>query len=234
MPGCFITIEGVDGAGKSTQVDLLAKRLTSLGHTVRCTQEPGGTRLGEAIRQMLLDARNQEMSERTEVLLYAAARAQHVREVILPAIAAGEDQVQLRGVTRGVILPAIAAGEVVICSRFTDSTVAYQGYGSGIDLGLIRTINAAATGGLAPDLTLLFDLDPEQGLGRVRQRAAGDDRIEQRELNYHRRVRAGFLQIAAAEPKRVKIIRADRPPDAVQAAVAGAVDEFLGTGNERG
>ncbi|MGI5840057.1 MAG: dTMP kinase [bacterium] len=206
MRGLLITIEGVDGSGKSTQMDLLQKYLAERGYPVIRTLEPGGTKIGTQIREILLSCRNAEMAELTELLLYAAARAQHVQEIILPGL---------------------AAGKIIICDRFTDSTVAYQGYGCGIDRKLIERLNAIAAQGVRPDLTLLFDLDPEQGLARVRHRTGGGDRIEQRRLLFHYRVREGFLAAAAAEPGRVKIIDAAAPPGAVHLAVTARVDTLL-------
>lgn len=206
MRGAFITIEGVDGSGKSTQMELLQAYLEDRGFSVVHTFEPGGTKIGKQIRDILLNYRNAEMADLTELLLYAAARAQHVREIIRPGL---------------------AAGKVIICDRFADSTIAYQGYGCGIDANLIERLNAIATQGVRPDLTLLLDIDPGRGLARVRCRTGDSDRIERRRLFFHAKVREGFLALAATEPARVKLIRADLPVDAVHRAVTAHVDALL-------
>lgn len=204
--GVFITVEGVDGSGKSTQMELLQSYLTERGYPVVRTLEPGGTRIGEQIRAILLNYRNTEMADLTELLLYAAARAQHVREIILPSL---------------------AAGKIIICDRFTDSTVAYQGYGCGINADLISRLNGIAAQGVRPDLTLLFDMDPGEGLARVRRRAGTGDRIERRQLFFHTKVREGYLALAVAEPGRVKLIRADQPVETVRRTVIAHVDALL-------
>lgn len=180
--GIFITFEGIDGSGKSTQAQLLAARLTAEGVPTLITREPGGTVLAEKIRDLLLFAQEDLVPE-TEVLLYAAARAQHVRKVIGPGL---------------------ARGAVVICERFIDSTLAYQGFASGNDLELIRQINTFATGGLVPDLTFLLDLKPEEGWHRVqkRNRSKGTDRIEAKGRAFQEEVRRGYLRLAAAEAER--------------------------------
>lgn len=180
--GIFITIEGIDGVGKSTQARQLAQRLDAAGRSVLHTWEPGGTAVGQRIRNLLLDASLPEMVPQTEILLYAADRAQHGAEVIVPAL---------------------GRGQVVVCERFVDSSLAYQGYGLGWDCKAIAEINYWALGGLMPDLTLCLDHEPQKALGR-----AGQDRIEQRDLDYYHRVRAGFLELAAAEPQRWAIVPA--------------------------
>lgn len=194
--GLFITLEGGEGSGKSTQIALLAERLRRAGFSVRELREPGGTRVSEAVRDILLDPAHGDLDARAELLLYQAARAQLCAEVIDPAL---------------------AAGEIVICDRFFDSTTAYQGYGRGLSLDEIGALNLAATGGLVPDVTLVLDIDPAEGLRRAT--AAGADRLEGEDLDFHWRVREGFLAIARAEPGRVRVVAADGSPDDVAARI---------------
>ncbi|HHW11688.1 MAG TPA: dTMP kinase, partial [Firmicutes bacterium] len=173
--GIFVTFEGIDGSGKSTQAQMLAARLTAEGVPTVITREPGGTVLAEKIRELLLFP-EEDLAPETEVLLYAAARAQHVRQVIRPGL---------------------ARGAVVICERFTDSTLAYQGFASENDPELIRKLNTFATGGLVPDLTFLLDITPEQGWSRVQERSKnnGTDRIEAKGLAFQEKVRQGYLRL---------------------------------------
>lgn len=209
MKGLLITVEGPDGAGKSTQIRQLANILGALGSRVVTTREPGGTLLGTAIRKILLGSEHGSMVEKAEVLLYAADRAQHVAEIILPAL---------------------QRGEVVLCDRFIDSTVAYQGYGRGIGLEFLEQINTIAAGGLKPDLTLIFDVPVEVGLARIiagRDGTAGTDRMESLDLEFHRRVRTGYLEIAAREPGRCRVIDAGGSVEQVGAAAAREVKDFL-------
>ncbi|GAW91614.1 dTMP kinase [Calderihabitans maritimus] len=184
----FITVEGLDGAGKSTQAQILAQNLEKRGYQVVLAREPGGTKISEAIRNLLLDPRQETMASSTEVLLYAAARAQLVEEVVYPAL---------------------QRGQVVICDRFVDSSIAYQGYGRGISLDFIITVNHHATRGLVPDLTIYLDIDPAAGLERVRQ-AGKTDRIEGETETFYRRVRQGYLALLEQNPKRIIKVRADR------------------------
>jgi dTMP kinase len=213
--GTFLTLEGPEGAGKTTQSRLLAEYLRAAGHTVVHTREPGGTPIGEQIRTLLLDPRYQEMAARTEMLLFAASRAQLVADVIAPAL---------------------ARGAVVVCERYVDASVAYQGVGRGLGAEVVQGVNAAATGGLTPDLTLLLDLDPDAGLRRARgpSRASnvqtgwgGGDRMEREAPAFHARVREGFLALARNEPQRIRVIDARRPVDDVQEEIRRAVDGFL-------
>lgn len=194
----FITFEGPEGGGKTTQISLLASFLQGCGHRVLSTREPGGTRIGDQIRACLHDVNNQEMFAQTELLLYSASRAQLVHEVIRPAL---------------------AAGILVLCDRFYDSTLAYQGYGRGLDLTHLRQITGFATADLKPDLTLLFDIDVESGL--TRRTAGGEEmnRLDLEALTFHQRVRHGFHALAAAEPARWVVIDAGRDPQIVQADV---------------
>lgn len=206
MRGKFITLEGPEGAGKSTQLPQLAAWLEQQGFDVVPTRNPGGTPIGAQIRHVLLDAANRAMVPTAELMLYAADRAQHVAEVVEPAL---------------------AAGCVVLCDRFGDSTLAYQGYGRGLDHELIRRLNAMATGGLVPDLTLLLDLPVDAGLARV-ARSRETDRLETEAIAFHERLRAGYLAIAKSEPGRVVVVDATREPAAVQEALRAAVGRCLG------
>ena len=206
----FITFEGPEGSGKSTQLVLLAQWLRGLEQDVLATREPGGTAIGDRVRALLLDPACAEMVGEAEVLLFSAARAQHVGQVIRPHL---------------------ARGGVVLCDRYADSTLAYQGYGRQLDLATLRVITDFATGGLRPDLVVFLDIDAEAGLGR-KQLHANDDasqwnRMEQEALAYHQRVRAGYLQMAAAEPGRWLLVDASQPVEAVQAAVQTRVQALL-------
>ncbi len=211
MKGQFITIEGVDGSGKSTQIRMLNAYLQQRGFDTIVTHEPGGTEIGEQIRKIILDTSHGSMTGLTEVFLYTAARTQHVSEVIMPAL---------------------QAGKMVICSRFFDSTVAYQGYGAGLDLLDLAEINRIAVGTLVPDLTLIFDLDPEQGLERVSARnenIAGEmkDRMEQKNIDFHRRVRKGFLALADQHQDRIRMVDASGEEWEVFSRTQRFVDEYL-------
>ncbi|NPV26882.1 MAG: dTMP kinase [Firmicutes bacterium] len=211
MSGRLITIEGIDGAGKTTQAQLLGEYLINRGLAVVTTREPGGTAISERIRAILLDPAHRNMSVQAEVLLYAAARAQLVAEVIKPAL---------------------AAGQVVICDRFIDSTLAYQGAGRGLDQKSLGPVINLATGGLEPDLTLLLDLDPAEGQNRIRQgriRNGGpyNDRLEQESLEFYQRVRNSFLTLARQNPNRIKVIAAAQPREAVWAEIKATVDELF-------
>jgi dTMP kinase len=213
--GIFLTLEGPEGAGKTTQSRLLVEYLHAAGYTVVHTREPGGTPIGEQIRTLLLDPQHREMAARTEMLLFAASRAQLVADVIAPAL---------------------ARGAVVLCERYVDASVAYQGVGRGLGVEVVRAVNAAATGGLSPDLTVLLDLDPEAGLRRARgpSRASvaqrgwdGGDRIEREAPAFHARVREGFLALARNEPQRIRVIDARGPVNDVQREIRRTVDGFL-------
>ena len=207
--GLFITLEGVEGSGKTTQAAILGDWLRKDGRRVTVTHEPGGTRAGETIRAIFLDPAV-SLDVAAELLLVLADRAQHVRE-------------KLR--------PAIAAGEVVISDRYSDSTTAYQGYGRGFDLKLLGELNRLASDAMSPDLTIVLDLPIETGLERTRARAKGtdrgSDRFEGERAEFHRKVRDGFLAIAAAEPARVIVIDADREVATVSKEIRGAVEALL-------
>ncbi len=190
MAGRFITLEGPEGSGKSTQARLLAELLRSFGQTVVLTREPGGTAIGEQIRNVLLDQGNCAMLAQTEALLLTAARAQHVGEVIRPAL---------------------STGAVVVCDRFIDSTLAYQGGGHGLPLEQLLAIQELATNGLRPDVRLLFDLPVDVGLARRLQAQDGVNRIDRAATEFHERVREKFLELARADPDGWAIIDASRP-----------------------
>lgn len=196
----FITLEGGEGVGKTTQQALLALQLRQAGYPCLCTREPGGTALGRALREILLHG--DPLTPLAELFLYAADRAEHVQKCILPAL---------------------AAGQVVVCDRFTDSTLAYQGYGRGLDLQQVRQLNHLATGGLQPHLTLWLDLPPEVGLAR----SGLADRLEQERLEFHRRVHQGFQTLAAAEPQRIVRIDAEGSPLEVAARIWSVVKPRL-------
>ncbi len=210
MPtGLFITLEGVEGSGKTTQAAILGDALRREQRRVTVTHEPGGTRAGEAIRSIFLDPAV-SLDVAAELLLVLADRAQHVRE-------------KLR--------PAITAGEIVISDRYSDSTIAYQGYGRGFDLKLLADLNRLASDSMKPDLTLVLDVAVETGLERTRARVKGatrgPDRFEGEAQEFHTRVRHGFLEIARAEPDRVQVINASRPLEAVSADIMSAVSALI-------
>ncbi|MBT3182265.1 MAG: dTMP kinase [Deltaproteobacteria bacterium] len=196
----FITFEGIEGCGKTTQIHLLNKHLCDSGHSTLLTREPGGTPIGERIRSILLDSKNDNMSPRTELLLYTAGRNQHIVEKIQPAL----DE-----------------GKIVLCDRYADATTAYQGAARKIDSSIIEEIHKVATGGLMPVFTFLLDCPAEVGLGRARARNETDstagtlDRFEQEKMDFHERVRQGYLNIAKREPERMIIIDATLNPDAM-------------------
>ena len=207
----FITFEGLDGSGKSTHLARVARALAARGVAHVATHEPGGTPLGDAVRRVFLDRRWGEMDGRVELLLVFASRRQHLLETIEPAL---------------------ARGEVVLCDRFTDSTVAYQGHGRGVDLAMIDRLDEVATGRRRPDRTLLFDLPAEAARERgdsPDRRGRGDvDRLDAEDLAFYRRVRDGFLAAAAAEPERFRVIDSSGPPEATAARVRAALADLLG------
>jgi dTMP kinase len=208
MLGKFISIEGPDGAGKSTQIKLLEEYLLEAGYEVILTREPGGTFIGEKIRSVLLDPENLKMNYKTEILLYAAARAQIVEEVIKPAL---------------------NEGKIVICDRFVDSSFAYQGYGRGIDLEYIRNVNEMVMGDTIPKLTLIFDIDPEVGLDRVQARRGNNftkDRIESEAIDFHKRVRNGFLTLAKTH-ERYRVIDSNQEIQTIHLEVKRFVEDIL-------
>ena len=200
--GAFIALEGGEGAGKSTQGGLLATHLRASGREVVWTREPGGTPASEAIRAIVLSPEFEGLEPRAEALLFAAARGEHAARVIRPAI---------------------ERGAVVICDRYIDSSVAYQGYGRSLGSGPVRDLSLWATGGLLPDLTILLDVDPVIGLARL----SNPDRLEAEPLDYHRAVRAGFLQLAADDPSRYLTLDASCDVDDIARAIADRVDAAL-------
>jgi dTMP kinase len=203
--GFFITFEGVEGSGKSTQIRRLAAGLRRRGVRVVVTREPGGTPAAEQVRRLLL-ARGCHWPAISELLLVNAARAAHLEEIVRPAL---------------------HRGAWVLCDRFTDATVAYQGHGRGLPLAAVRAVNRLATGGLRPDRTLLLDLPAGRGLRRARRRKAGASRFEDEADTFHRRVRAGYRRIARREPGRVRRVLADGPRSAVGARVWGAIQDLV-------
>ncbi|HZD60299.1 MAG TPA: dTMP kinase [Anaerolineae bacterium] len=202
--GLFITFEGIEGSGKSTQIALLAEHLRNKGHEVTMTREPGGTSIGSAIRRILLSPEFSEMNYHTEVLLYAADRAQHVAELIRPAL---------------------NRGSIVVSDRYIDSSIAYQHFGRGLPLDLILEVNDRATQGLKPDITFLLVVPTELGLGRATQLAA--DRIEQESIDFHNRVETGFQELAAREPERWLIVDGTRSVDEIHRVITEAVEALL-------
>lgn len=205
MKGLFISFEGIEGTGKTIQSKLLYEYLIKKGFQTLLTEEPGGTRIGRTIRDLLLSIDHTEMKPLTELLLYNASRIQHIQEVILPAI---------------------KKGVVVITDRFTDSTVAYQGYGRGIELHLINTIEKIITGGLKPDITILLDLDVEIGLKRNKG-INKKDRIELEDITFHKCVRNGYHTIAANEPERVHVIDASKSIEHIHRSITKIVIDLL-------
>jgi len=209
----LISFEGGDGSGKSTQLGLLAEYLFSQGRACVCTREPGATNLGKVIRKALLEVGEDQISSRTEIFLYLADRAQHVQEIVQPAL---------------------AGGKIVLCDRFTDSTLAYQGYGRGADLGGLRRMNLIASGGIVPDLTLLLDCPVELGLSRTARRIEAqstahgrEDRFEREEIEFHERVRRGFQELARAEPDRIHVLDASGAIEGLHEQIKEIVERQL-------
>jgi len=208
----FVTFEGIEGCGKTTQIKLAAAWLAERGIPVLATAEPGGTPLGLKIREVLLNRGSWKIDAEAELLLFAAARAQHVRQAILPAL---------------------RAGQWVLCDRFADATLAYQGFGRGLDAGFIRTLNDFSALSLSPDRTLLFDLPVEAGLARAEKRTAGvwaeaaEDRFEREDRAFHGRIRDGYLNLAAGEPERFRIIDGAADVETVHREVCLRLAELL-------
>jgi dTMP kinase len=205
VKGVLISFEGIEGSGKTTQARLLSEHLSRKGYTTVMTEEPGGTAIGLAIREVLLRVEHAGMSHLTELFLYYASRCQLITQVILPAV---------------------EKGRVVITDRFSDSTFAYQGYGRGMDLRVIKEVDDIATGGLKPDLTLLLDIDPERGLKRNKE-VNKSDRIELEDIGFHNKVRSGYLAIADSNPQRIRVIDASTDIGEVRKEINAAVEELL-------
>lgn len=203
--GHFITFEGSEGSGKSTQMKLLEKYLKQKKCDVMVLREPGGVKISEKIRRILLDDKNKEMNKICETLLYMAARAQLVEETLIPAL---------------------KAGKVILCDRFLDSTIVYQGYGCGVDIKTVESIGQFATQDITPDLTFFFDINVNQGMDRIKSRKL--DRIEQRSLNYHNKVRKGYQTLAEQHPNRIKTIMVDQSIETIHGLVCEQIDKVLG------
>jgi len=203
IKGTFITFEGSEGSGKSTQIELIKAYLRKKGKKVLFVREPGGVAISEKIRHILLDVANKEMGAECETLLYMAARAQLVEEVIKPAL---------------------RQGRVVLCDRFLDSTVVYQGFGAGVDVKQIKSIGRFATQGITPDLTLVFDIPARIGLSRIKR---PKDRIEARAIHFHNKVRNGYLKLAKSEPRRISVIKVNKSKEAIHEIVKAKVSKIL-------
>jgi dTMP kinase len=206
MKGRFIVFEGIDGSGKTTQLKLLGERLEQRGYRFLYTREPGGTPIGEAVRKILLDPQHNELNPVAEALLYAAARAQHVAQVIKPAL---------------------LDGQIVLCDRFVDSSLAYQGFARGLSIELLERINEPATAGLRPDLVLLLDFVSAAGLERIAGAGRAADRIEQEDLAFHHKVRDGYFTLAGRDPRRYRVIDANGTIEQIHRDIIGLVEEVL-------
>jgi dTMP kinase len=204
----FITFEGPDGSGKSTQIQLLSETLTAAGYDVLTVREPGGTPISEQIRDVVHSLRNREMSDRAECLLYNAARAQLVDQLIVPHL---------------------QRGGIVLSDRYADSTLAYQGYGRGLDLNAVRSVIAFATNNLKPDVTFYLDLEVEEGIERRRRSGGEWNRLDDQALEFHRRVRAGYLQMVSEEPARWVRLDAVRSVEIIQQDIVAQVERKLGS-----
>mgnify|MGYP002706725693 FL=1 len=205
MSGLFITMEGTDGAGKTTQINRLAQYFEDKGYKVICTREPGGTPISEKIREIIIDKNNTEMTDMTEALLYAAARAQHVEEVILPAL---------------------KEGDIVISDRFVDSSVVYQGFARSIGERLIKSINKYAVGDLEPDITFFLKLKPEDGLARKREQAELD-RLEAEKFSFHQRVYDGYVRLSKRCKNRIQVINALKSVDEIHDEIVKGIENLM-------
>jgi len=213
MRGLFITLEGPEGSGKSTQIRYLAGTLRRSGYRVVSTREPGGTIVAEAIRQTLLSSSSREpITPVAESLLILAARSQHVTHLIEPAL---------------------RSGAIVLCDRFSDSTFAYQGFARGLDLAWLQAVNAVATNGLRPDLTLVLDVPVTVGLARRRKAQGKQNRLDRESIRFHRLVRQGFLRLAKNSPHRIKVVNANRPAEVTRAEIEAFVLSWLAKRRER-
>ncbi len=205
MDGLFITMEGIDGSGKSLQSKMLYEYLIGKGHNVVLTREPGGTKISEKIRDIIIDNENINITPLTESLLYAAARAQIISETIRPAL---------------------LNGQIVICDRFLDSSIAYQGFGRRLGVETVEIINSYATGGLTPDITFLLDMDPQKSLAR-KKKDTSPDRMESEDLEFYNNVCTGYRKLAAKYNKRIYVINAAQSPKNINSFIVGKIDEML-------
>lgn len=207
MKGYFISIEGTDGSGKTTQIGKIVAYLENKGFSVVLTREPGGTLISEKIRNLLLDEKNNALCDRAEMLLYGAARAQHLQEKILPAL---------------------AEGKIVLCDRFADSTIAYQGFGRELGMERVEAVNREATGGVMPDITIYLDLAPEKGIARKKQEDDHTlDRLEQEKMEFHQRVYEGYQALWKKYPNRIRRIDADQGTEEVFLQIKTEIDGLL-------
>ena len=203
--GAFITFEGIDGCGKTTQLGMAREYLESCGWNCIVTREPGGTPIAESIRSILLSPENIAMSDSCEILLYCAARAQHVKEKIIPGL---------------------KNGAIVLCDRFQEATLAYQGFGRGYDMGELVRLNRAATGGIIPDLTLVFDVSPETAAERMKNSGKAPDRLEMNSDGFFERVREGYLELARKDQSRIMVINGEQPAEKIAVSVQEKLDDF--------
>lgn len=214
----FISFEGIEGSGKTTQIQGVYDHLCQKGHDVIVTREPGGSTIGRQIRSILLDSKNKSLHSLSELLLYMADRAQHLEEIVKPGL---------------------ASGKIILCDRYYDATVAYQGYARGLDIELITRLHGLAFAGYKPDMTFLLDLAPETGLGRAwrqienGQRTGMETRFEEEALDFHRRVREGYLALARLEPRRFNIIDASGPQERVRKEILAVLDSAISTPLEK-
>ena len=207
MKGIFITFEGGEGSGKTTIIKRLAQELLEKGYTPVCTREPGGSKIAEGIRSIILDKANTEMDYMTEALLYAASRAQHLSEVVVPAL---------------------NSGKLVICDRYLDSSLAYQGHARALGIDKVYDINLYATGGLLPHLTIFVDIPPQVGLDRIKSNNRDEDRLDKEKIDFHNLVHEGYLEVARRFPDRIKIVNGENSVDKVYSDVKAIVFDYLG------
>jgi dTMP kinase len=208
--GKFITFEGIDGCGKSTQMKAVAQRLEKEGHRLLLTREPGGTPIAEKIRNVIMSTENEEMVSECELLLYLAARAQHVREKIEPAL---------------------KEGRIVLCDRFQEATFAYQGYGRALSMDVLRTMNAFATGGTSPDLTLIFDITVDLSRQRLQSMNKATDRMESGSRSFYERIREGYQELARHEPSTIELVDGARPLDEITDRIYRRIADLLESGS---
>lgn len=211
MKGIFITFEGGEGSGKTTLIQRLMQELQSIGYDPVCSREPGGSKISEAIRSVILDKDNTDMDYMTEAFLYAASRAQHLSEVVRPAL---------------------NEGKLVICDRYVDSSLAYQGYARGLGIDRVYDINLYATEGLLPDLTIFVDIQPSVGLNRIKQNHREEDRLDKEKIDFHEKVHEGYLLVSKKFPERIKVVNGDTSIDEVYNDIRKIVFDYLGVKSE--